>query len=317
MNMNNWSKIGKIFDPIGRSDWMNSHAQVPFTLDLGDFIRVYFSTREAADKNNLFRSFSGYVDLNKNNLKEIINVSKTPILELGSAGDFDEFGTMAGSIVKHNNQFYLYYCGWTRCTSVPYNWAIGLATSDDGSKFKKYSQGPIVGASPNEPFLQACPIVYKLSQNDWHMFYLSGIKWLEFNNKYESQYLLFHATSKNGIDWVRDSEPIIKTTVENECQTSASIIKNGDNFHMFFSYRFGQQFREDIKKGYRLGYAYSKDLKNWIRDDSKISISISQEGWDSRMIAYPHIFRNQNKYYMLYCGNNFGKEGFGLAKLNT
>ena len=137
MEIFNWQKLGKIFCPNENRIWMHSYAQVPFTLVLDDSLRVYFSTREAIDKNKNFRSYSGYIDLNKNNLNQILKISEKPILELGKTGEFDEFGTMAGSIIKHKNFYYLYYCGWTRCDSVPYNWAIGLAKSHDGMNFKK------------------------------------------------------------------------------------------------------------------------------------------------------------------------------------
>ena len=64
-----------------------------------------------------------------------------------------------------------------------------------------------------------------------------------------------------------------------------------------------------------MGYAYSKDLVEWTRDDSKVGIGLSESGWDSQMIAYPYITQIHDKYYMFYCGNDFGKEGFGYAEL--
>ena len=42
---------------------------------------------------------------------------------------------------------------------------------------------------------------------------------------------------------------------------------------------------------------------------------MSTEGWDSEMIAYPHVFELDNKVYMLYLGNEVGRFGFGLAEL--
>jgi hypothetical protein len=35
------------------------------------------------------------------------------------------------------------------------------------------------------------------------------------------------------------------------------------------------------------------------------------------MIEYPHIARINDKYIMFYCGNHFGKEGFGYAELEA
>ena len=41
----------------------------------------------------------------------------------------------------------------------------------------------------------------------------------------------------------------------------------------------------------------------------------SETGWDSEMICYPYVFKHKGRFYMLYCGNGYGKTGFGLAVL--
>jgi hypothetical protein len=313
-----WKKKGLIFSPKGEMDWMNSHSQCPYSLEIGKHLRIYFCTRGKPNNNNQYKSYSGYVDVELNNTKKIIDVSKRPILDLGGLGEFDEFGSMAGSVVPHEGEYYLYYCGWQRGVSTPYNWAIGIAKSNDGKKFTKIGTGPILGPILNEPFLQACPIVYKINKNNWHMFYLSGVKWIRLeNNKKESQYLLMHAISKDGINWNRDGIPIIDTVVENECQTSCSIIELDKKYHMFFSYRHGTDFRKDPTRGYRIGYAYSSDMLNWIRDDSKAGLDVSEQGWDSKMVAYPHLRKIKEKTLMFYCGNHFGYDGFGYAELEN
>ena len=84
---------------------------------------------------------------------------------------------------------------------------------------------------------------------------------------------------------------------------------------MYFCYREATGFRKDKTRGYRLGYAYSLDLITWIRDESKIGIKFSEEGWDSEMMCYPHIFKCDDKVYLLYNGNEFGRYGFGIAVL--
>lgn len=312
-----WNKRGIIFKPSGKLSWMNSHAQVPYTIELEDVVRTYFSTREPVDQNGMFRSYSGYIDLDKNDLKRIVGVSDKPIAPLGGQGEFDEFGSMAGSVIPHKGEYYLYYCGWTRCTSVPYNWAIGLATSNDAKLFHRKGPGPLLGATVNEPYLQACPIVYKLKDDEWHMFYLSGTKWISSSAKSESQYLLMHARSRDGLEWVRNGIPIIPPVVPDECQTSASIFYRDGLYHLLFSYRYGTRFREDRLRGYRIGYASSSDLTNWQRDDSQAGIDVSVTGWDSQMVAYPHIFELNGQTNMFYCGNGFGKDGFGWATLEN
>ena len=84
---------------------------------------------------------------------------------------------------------------------------------------------------------------------------------------------------------------------------------------MFFSYRHGLEFRENNMKAYRIGYAQSDDMINWKRDDKKSGLDVSIDGWDSEMVAYPHVVNVDGKILMFYCGNYFGKNGFGYAEL--
>lgn len=310
-----WIKKGLIFKPDGSRSWMKTHAQVPYTVELENVLRTYFSTREQIDDRRMFRSYSGFVDLDKNDLSKVINISQSPIVPLGGKGEFDEFGSMAGSVIFHAGEYRLYYCGWTRCHSVPYNWAVGLATSQDGVTFQRCGPGPLLGPALDEPFLQASPLVYKVAEDDWHMFYLSGVKWFEHAGKPESQYLVMHARSQDGLQWLRDGRAIIPPVVPDECQTSASIFQMNGRYVMLFSYRHGAEFREKPEKGYRIGYATSTDLVTWHRDDSNAGLEVSQSGWDSEMVAYPHVFDLNGQIHMFYCGNYFGKEGFGWATL--
>ena len=84
---------------------------------------------------------------------------------------------------------------------------------------------------------------------------------------------------------------------------------------MVFCYRECFDFRLQQGRGYRLGYAWSTDLFTWHRDDNQVSQLMSQDEWDSQMQCYPHLFRCDEKVYLLYNGNAFGKEGFGLAEM--
>ena len=62
-----------------------------------------------------------------------------------------------------------------------------------------------------------------------------------------------------------------------------------------------------------IGYAESEDGDNWKRRPDKFSLDISEDGWDSEMLEYASVLKNNGIYYMLYNGNAFGKTGFGYA----
>lgn len=307
-----WKKRGLIFTPNERYDWMQTHAQIPFPLELDDCIRIYFATREKY-VNNLCKSYGAYIDVKKDDFSEIVDISAHPILSLGGIGEFDEFGTMPASVIKIDNVFYMYYCGWTRAVSTPHKEEIGLATSSDGKFFKKLGPGPLIGDSLYEPFLHSYPVVHEFD-GLFHMFYHTGIRWIQGECQMETQYLLRHAISNDGITWKRDYQNILPTKVEYESQTSPTVFKKDGLYHMYFCYRYGLDFRNHRGRGYRIGYAYSKDLMHWTRDDESAGIDISESGWDSEMIAYPSVRKIGDKLYMFYCGNEFGKYGFGYAE---
>lgn len=313
-----WEKLGIIFKPSVALGENWSYAQVPFTLKWNGRIRVYFSTRGKTDNAGQFVSRPHFVDYVLDDFPQSIEKVSEPIMNLGEYGDFDHFGSMAGSVVKWKDKLLLYYTGWDRAVAVPYQWNVGVAVGDDsGSWFTRNLPGPVIGPSPGEGFLFACPVVFQ-SESELRMFYLGGRKWLRAGDgKLESQYLLKMAHSSDGIHWIRDGLPLVSTVVPDESQTSATVIKINEKFYMFFSYRHGQGFREEPGRGYRIGLAVSSDMKSWERSDGDAGLLTSEAGWDSEMVAYPHLFSVRGQVFMLYCGNKFGAEGFGLARLKN
>jgi hypothetical protein len=312
-----WKKLGKIFDPteVKGKTWLHEFAQAPATLIFDTFIRVYFSCRPAPDENGQYVSYSAYLDLNRKNLFEIINIAKAPILQLGERGTFDEFGTYPVSVARNGNDVIAYYGGWTRCESVPFNVAIGMATSkDNGEIFTKAGNGPILSYSINEPFVLSGPKIRRFNDR-WYLFYIAGSKWISDNGKPEPVYKIRMATSDDGVNWIKADKNLIENKIEeNEAQASPDVFFYNNMYHMFFCYRYSLNFRGK-EKGYRIGYASSEDLVNWTRDDSKAGIDVSENGWDSEMISYPHVFELDGNVYMLYLGNQVGRHGFGLARL--
>jgi hypothetical protein len=309
-----WLKRGFIYTPESTS-WMHKYAQVPTPLVYSDFIRVFFGCRPRNDTDALPISQIGYVDVARDDPTKIRRIAAGPVLSLGGRGTFDEFGLHPLSVLRVGAEIWMYYVGWTRMQSVPFNRAIGLAISrDDGLSFERIGQGPVLGQTHNEPYLQEGPSV-QIIDNTWHMWYLSGINWIEYHGRMEAIYQIMHATSDNGIHWNRDGKIILPTVEEHECQAGQSVIKRNGQYHMWFSFRRGLDFR-NADGGYKMGYATSDDLVNWTRDDSKAGIEKSKAGWDSEMVAYPNIVEVDGKALMFYCGNYFGRDGFGFAELS-
>lgn len=319
--MTRWRRIGKIFDPRDHALPLGciSHAQSPQALVFDDFVRIYFTTRAVDPSSGKFLSHVAYVDMHKN-LREVIGVSSHEVLPLGGLGTFDEHGIFPISPLKHEGKVMAYTCGWSRRRSVSVETGIGLVTSEDGGRsFTRHGAGPVLGASLHEPCLVGDAFV-RFINGQFHMWYIFGTGWQRFADGAEPDrtYKIGHAVSSNGIDWVKDeAQQIIPDRLgETESQALPSVIAINGRYHMVFCYRESFDFRHGKGRGYRLGHAYSDDLTHWTRDDDWIALRTGEEQWDSDMQCYPHLFACEGKIYLLYNGNHFGREGFGLAVLD-
>lgn len=220
---------------------------------------------------------------------------------------------MFSSFVKHNGKIYMYYSGWNVPSNVRYHNSIGLAISeDDGESFHKHSDGPIIDRSVNIPIMAAGPYVIKKSETEWIMYYLSCSEWIEGIDKLEPVYDIHYAKSCNGIDWdIPDENSCI--VGDNEAIAQPCIIADNDKYHMWYSYRKTDDYRNNRSNSYRIGYAISYDGINWKRLDDEVGIDVSDEGWDSEMIEYPYVIEYKGDFLMFYNGNGFGKSGIGCA----
>lgn len=313
-----WKKIGRIFDPLKYDMCPNGvgFAQSPQALPLKRGIRIFFSTREKQDSGK-FLSHVSYADFTSD-FKHVIQVAEEPVISLGGLGAFDEHGIFPVHIMRNDEEVWAYTTGWSRRISVSADASIGLAISDDsGESFTKFGTGPILSASLNEPFLIGDPFVLK-EKNRYIMWYIFGQRWIKPENEGspERVYKIGCAMSKDGIQWQKFGQSIMPDVLGvDECQALPTVLKIGTTYHMIFCFRHAFDFREDASKAYRLGYARSKDGQNWERVDQELNLEGTPNSWDSDMQCYPHFFSYKNDVWLLYNGNNFGRNGFGLAKL--
>ena len=313
-----WNKLGQIFDPTKHALPNNcfAFAQSPQVLLFNDYVRIYFSTRER-DKTGKYLSHVAFVDMDKT-FKNIIRISQHTVIELGGLGAFDEHGIFPVHVLRDGDRVLAFTTGWNRKVSVSADASIGLAISDDeGLTFTKIGQGPIVTSSLYEPFLIGDPFVVKHG-SVYHMWYVYGARWIKHSNECEPDrvYKIGHATSTDAVVWQKEGRQIVPDRLHrDECQALPTVIHHRDRHHMYFCYREAIDFRKNRNCSYRIGYAYSDDMATWTRDDDHVGIGVSEDGWDSDMQCYPHVFRCDGQIYMLYNGNEFGRNGFGLAVL--
>ena len=312
-----WTKRGLLFDPGAHAlpEGCIGFAQSPQALVFDDFVRIYFSTR-SRDAGG-YVSHIAYADVDKK-LERVLRTAQRPALSAGALGAFDEHGIFPINVVRHDGRIHAFTCGWSRRVAVPVETAIGAATStDNGDTFTRLGPGPVMAPAPNEPFLVGDPFVL-IRDGRWHMWYIFGTRWMESPSDPGPArvYKIAHASSADGVDWQRDGRAIVADAIgDDECQALPTVFECDGRWHMYFCYRAATDFRANRDRGYRLGYAWSSDLREWTRDDRSAGIDVSPSGWDSDMLCYPHVFWCDGTAYMLYNGNAFGRDGFGVAVL--
>ncbi|MDQ3918990.1 MAG: hypothetical protein M3348_10975 [Acidobacteriota bacterium] len=296
-----WQKLGLVFTPSGEFPWMKSHAANPVALHLGGGLyRVYFASR---DERN--RSHVGYVEFDVNRPKEILRVSDEPALAPGPLGFFDDHGVYAASVVERGGELLMYYTGWNPGPWPMYYPSVGVAASRDGGRsFRKMFKSPILARSEHDPWMISQPFVMS-DEGRWRMWYISGYKWETEEDGLHSYYNIKYGESEDGINWERNGLVCIGHLPGERNIARPCLLKEGGLYKAWFPRHAG--------RGYRIGYAESPDGYAWTRKDEEGGLDVSESGWDSEAVSYPWVFVHEGSRYMLYNGNDFGREGFGLA----
>lgn len=298
-----WVKKGLIFEPRGQFDWVVTHAMLPIAEKIkDDLYRIYFSGRDQSN-----RSLIGYIEVDMNDPEEILHLSDRPILGLGDLGSFDDNGVTPTWIMNHNGIKYLYYLGWNKRSTVRASEVTGLALSRDGGKtFQRYSRAPILDRTDGEPYTILVASCVLMEKGTWKMWYDSADEWI---NEDLPRYNIKYAESEDGIHWKRRGMISVGFKDRDETRISrACVLKENGIYRMWYCYAMGSG-------GYKIGYAESLDGIQFAREDEEVGIDPSPSGWDSEMICYPFVFEHKGRKYMLYCGNGYGKTGFGYAVL--
>jgi hypothetical protein len=116
--------------------------------------------------------------------------SSNPVLEVGTAGSWDQVGIQVGSVIFDDDTYHMWYYSWNNSGSV----RIGYATSEDGVVWSKYESNPVmVPSDPWENNTVRKPIV--LFDGVKFCMWYSGGAYNEWRTGY--------ATSPDGINWTK------------------------------------------------------------------------------------------------------------------
>lgn len=308
-----WRKLGAIWNATGDRWWAKTHAMVPTPIIReGGLIRVYFSSRDARNIGRV-----GYLDIDAGDPTRIVRVSREPVLDIGMPGAFDDNGVLGCSVVRlPDGRLFLYYVGFELCHHIRYRLLSGLAISTDGGEtFIRAKPVPILERSAEETCFRGGPFV--VHQNGmFRLWYCAGSQWEAVNGKEMPVYDLRYAESRDGIVWPDRGETCIAVEHDDEhgfgrpyVVPEEYVTPGGAGFRMFYSVR-----RRSFM-AYRFGTAWSPDGRTWIRQDERIGLDVSSDGWDAQAVSYAAPIRIGDTLMAFYNGNGMGETGIGVAVL--
>jgi predicted GH43/DUF377 family glycosyl hydrolase len=208
---------------------------------------------------------------------------------------WEELGVQQSKVLYDNGQYKMWYHS---LASGPF-YTGSYATSPDGINWTKSNDNPIISPSPDTWDLNATiPGAVLKDDGIFRMYYIG------WSNHYYNWHVGL-ATSPDGINWTKMSNPVLYAGAGWEYQIAvSSVIKVDSTYYMYYS---------GVNSGYsKIGLATSSDGINWIRHSSNPVLQ-KDANWEGTGVYYPSVIYENNVFKMVYMNVNGSISAFGMA----
>ena len=200
--------------------------------------------------------------------------------------------------------YFLWYDG---ADSVdPYSgWAIGLATSQDGLRWERRPENPVLSPGPPGSWDGA-------SVHDPRVVW-DGRRFLMWYSGYDgARWRIGLASSDDGVRWAKHpGNPVLEPgppgSWDGASVAYSSVVVQDGGYRMW--YQGG-----DSAGVWRIGYATSQDGVHWRKSDRNPVLSPGPESaWDAGRVFTPHVLPWGVGYLMLYTGGPGAGIGYAFS----
>lgn len=307
-----WEKVGRIIVPEEGPAWRQNMSGAMHVMPLeNDRYRVYL-TGVGNDIPSALgepgRRQIGWLELDRD-FNIVYENPDNPVLTAGEGGAFDCEGVVMPMIVRLSpNRHYMYYAGFGPGTGCWLDNHVGLAISRDrGNTWTRWSRAHLPVRDDQDPFSLGTVWVIRETGDRWRIWYTAARSVDHIEGRWHVRSHIKYATSPDGIHWDKPANNVVlelDTVRGEQLLTRPMIVREPDGYRMWYCVRTNAC-------PYYIGYAESRDGRHWDRKPS--GIRTSTEGWDSEIIEYPCVLKEQDRYLMFYNGNGYGRTGTGLA----
>jgi formylglycine-generating enzyme required for sulfatase activity/predicted GH43/DUF377 family glycosyl hydrolase len=214
-----------------------------------------------------------------------------PVLEIGEPGAWDDKGCGCFSVTEVGGRLHLYYMG----AGTKNSWRIGLATSGNGTNWKRSAANPVLPAGPVGSWDdKAVSMPYVLNDGGHLCMIYSG------SGKGGGFGL---AMSEDGLKWTRyGNAPLLRGIGGS---MDPCLRKFGGQYVLWY---VGQQ-----EKSFRIYRATSPDGTTWIRHPQPVLPLGKRGDFDETSHAGPVVLKIGERYYMFHLGGSSKGWKMGLA----
>eukprot|EP01051_Picozoa_sp_SAG22_P017172 SAG22_NODE_2586_length_2411_cov_2.865052_1_plen_351_part_00 len=256
-----------------------------------------------------------------------------PLFERGDEGRFDHNWCVLPCVHRFGQRWHLYYSGNEGSTGTGLQGfpGIGLATSDDGVHFTKYSDDPVITGDQTREFptnrgiAGGGTILEEAGGGPdgsvrYRMYYTLAVGTPDTDIRIDQEKHCAVCFSTDGIVFtdhriVMSPRPDVPR--EDAAVAAPYVWREEDSglYRMIYS-PIGTQFGF-----YSLAQAVSCDGLVWHRGagDENVALvpdSTNLSSWERQMVEYPSVLRldSGSELLMFYCGNGYGATGVGVAR---
>ncbi len=228
-----------------------------------------------------------------------LNLESQPVLARGAPGEWDSVDTLNPAIAKRGSNYFNCYSGFDGRV-----WRTGLATSEDGLRWRKY--GSILSPDPQtwEGGYIAANGALVDTGNEFLYWYQAGPK---------GRPRIGLARSTDARIWRKHGAAVLGTGPRGAWDEVAVadpyVIRVGGAFYVFY---LGQ----DRARRQRLGVARSPDGVDWEKLRTNPILELGDAGsFDESGLGEPAVWAAGGYYWMLYSGRDRAEQRrLGLAR---
>jgi hypothetical protein len=300
-----WTKFGLTYDASAHNPtWGLTHALVPTPLVIDpNHVAIYSSFID-----HEFRGRIGRVDIRVDNgHPEVLDVSRNPILDLGIAGSFSQYGVGMGAFWPNQVNCDLYFVAFDRPAGFKFKAFTGKARfNSTNQRYEHVSDKPEFGPEMGGQTIVGVHDIFE-HQGLMHVLVSIGSGFERINGKNFPQYQV-HLASGTDLEHLEISDkPIIEAKSPTYRIGRPRITKTTEGFEVLVT-------AGKLDGSYLPEVYYSRDLVDWTRGSVESFVSKQVIDFDDKHQCYLSRFTLNGEEWIVYNGNNMGISGFGLAK---